>query len=707
MRDKIAIRLPLFGLGFLSIGSQIYLIRELFNLFYGNELLVGCVLSEWMLLTGCGAYLSRYFNNTYSHKGFLLILLLTLSVLPAIMLVSMDMVKAWFFPYGSIVGLWKMNLMSILLLFPLCLINGLLFPLLSRLFSPSQRITAYSIESIGSMCAGALVNLVFLWVFSTWQGLTVIMAVTLITVLFFAFFYHNRLQFILALFFSTISIGIFVLFGYQDFSDKLRFPDQQILFNRSTPYGQVVITENENQLNIYENGILLCSSGNEMQNEQSVHFAMIQHPSPVNILQVSGGFSGSTQEILKYHPARIDYVEMNPSLIKIASLFSEAIKDPRIHTHSMDVRRFIRQVPIQYNVVLIDLPEPSTLQVNRLYSDEFFSELKKKLNPGAVLSLPLPATGEYVSEHAERLNASLFYTLRKSFRHVMIVTVDRNYFLCSDSLLRIDIPALIVQKGIPTVFVNPYYMDSRQIRERSDKLQAGLPQDVSINHDFHPVTMVYHLLWSLQIFSAKPMPLMVIILVIVFLVLISLNPINAGLFTGGFTLASLEMILILALQVFLGYIYQWVGMIIMITMLGLSTGAIISLKITRVHLLKTYLFLQVILAVFSLVLTFFLLWLNHLSLAEGMLQLFLFLSAFLVSLMVGAEYGLALRLSGPSPVDAVAKNYAADLFGAALGAFLTCVFLFPLFGLIPTGFILFSLNLISLVLLYFHRKKLG
>jgi predicted membrane-bound spermidine synthase len=47
-----------------------------------------------------------------------------------------------------------------------------------------------------------------------------------------------------------------------------------------------------------------------------------------------------------------------------------------------------------------------------------------------------------------------------------------------------------------------------------------------------------------------------------------------------------------------------------------------------------------------------------------------------------------------------AKNYSADLFGSAMGAILTTIFLFPILGLIWTCFVLALLNVISA--LFFH-----
>jgi hypothetical protein len=45
----------LIVLGFTTILSQLIVIREFLNVFQGNELIIGMILSIWMLLTAAGS----------------------------------------------------------------------------------------------------------------------------------------------------------------------------------------------------------------------------------------------------------------------------------------------------------------------------------------------------------------------------------------------------------------------------------------------------------------------------------------------------------------------------------------------------------------------------------------------------------------------------------------------------------------------------
>ena len=86
-------------------------------------------------------------------------------------------------------------------------------------------------------------------------------------------------------------------------------------------------------------------------------------------------------EILKYPKVvRIDYVELNPYLIRMVSGFNPVNTEPRIHLNFADGRKFIMGTNEKYDVVIVALPDPSSLQLNRLYTMDFLSLLKEKLN---------------------------------------------------------------------------------------------------------------------------------------------------------------------------------------------------------------------------------------------------------------------------------------------------------------------------------------
>ena len=98
---------------------------------------------------------------------------------------------------------------------------------------------------------------------------------------------------------------------------RFLFPGQSIAFFRDTPYGNLTVTRQEEQISLFENGILLFSSNDIIAKEESVHFAMVQRQGPKDVLLIGGGISGAPAEVLKYGMARLDYAEKNPWILQI------------------------------------------------------------------------------------------------------------------------------------------------------------------------------------------------------------------------------------------------------------------------------------------------------------------------------------------------------------------------------------------------------
>src|SRR5208283_3914417 len=157
-------------------------------------------------------------------------------------------------------------------------------------------------------------------------------------------------------------------------STSLQFPGQNVLFHANSPYGRLVVTESGGETNFIENGIAVVSTPNVEQVEEATHYAMAQRPDARRVLLVSGGVAGVAKEILKYNVAGVDCVELDPLVIETGRRFlPEHFADPRIHVIATDARQFVRQTTNHYDVVILALPDPSTAQLNRFYTVEFFS----------------------------------------------------------------------------------------------------------------------------------------------------------------------------------------------------------------------------------------------------------------------------------------------------------------------------------------------
>ncbi len=710
VRIEGILRISLFALGFTALFTQIYLLREFMAILYGNELILGIVLANWMILTGLGAFLGSFFHRVKEQFSFLIFLQFLFSILPLLTTFRLDLWKAFSIPYGSMISLTTIFYTSFLILAPFCLLNGFLFvayaSFLSEKTGKNKYGKSYSLESFGSMTAGILVNFIFLWLFDNWISLRILLVLNLLVFLLFVWTSsRNGLKILL----TPIALALMILpffSNLQDYTDHILYPGQKLLSSKFSPYGKVVVTENEGQLNYYENGLLLFSSGNEIFNEEAIHFSMVQHPAPKDILLISGGIAGTLKEILKYNPRRIDYLEMNPAIIALGSAFSNTRVDQRIHVIEKDARRFLKTTIEKYDIVLINLPEPSTLQINRFYTLEFFRLIKSRLNPGAVISLGLPSTADYVSENAAQLNSTIYQTLQSVFKNIIILPGQKNYFIVSDAPIRHDIARLIKEKGISTQYVNQYYLDDDLLKDRSKFIVSQLTKSQGINHDLRPIGFFLQIKYWNSFFQTNYLIIGIALLIIFIVMGFSINSISLGLFSGGFTASSVEIILLIVFQSTYGYVFQMAGVIITLFMMGLAAGSWFQPKITSRSSFRQYFYLQISLGCFCAVLPFILLAINTFFFSDTITMVILGVLTLIVSFLTGMEFSVSTLLRIGNTANMPAKNYAADLFGSALGAIVISIFLIPLAGVVWSCQILVLLNLFSAGFLQLHRKKI-
>jgi spermidine synthase len=472
----------------------------------------------------------------------------------------------------------------------------------------------------------------------------------------------------------------------------------------STRPGNLVVTRQSGQVNVYENNELLFYTNNIIVNEESVHFAMIQHPDPRQVLLLSGVVAGMPAEILKYPVDRITCLETDTEILTIPGRFTDSLPGgSKLAIVKRDIRNFIAATNDKYDVILINLPPPSSLGVNRFNTAEFFGLIKKHCKAGTVISTSLPSTVNYADENALDANASLWKTLGLFFNNRMLLTGEKNYFLASDAGLSPDITEMISARSIPTQYVNSFYVDDKLLQMRSVELTSRFSDKVPVNRDFKPFIYTREISYWLSYFET-PYHLLVIVPVLLFLLLfIRTDRITSGLYTGGFTAASLELVLLLAYQIFFGSIYLSSALFFAVFMAGLATGSSGKIKF-RLPQGTIYYLVQFFLALFAVVLPLLIKLAGVMDSMPLARQILFFTMLLVLSVSVGLEFQLASHLSRESYSMITGNNYGTDLAGSALGAFMTAIVLLPLLGLVYTCILVAGLNIFSGFLAFSAKK---
>lgn len=712
-RDKVVAALIVLGLT--TLFSQMVIIRELLNIFQGNELIIGVILCLWMLLTALGSRLGLRILQSPDVLQLILRLLLLEGILPFIVMVSMVLLDHLIFPPGIAKGLLPVMAFCLGLLTPCCIVSGLLFTLLAACLNKAaggNRISqAYSWESLGSMLAGALFGLLFSYLLGSFQVLALVLILNAMEC--FWILQGSGSTFRQYIIPSLLTVAACIIFfSKADYWIRsLNYIHQKVIYTHNTPYGNVTVTSTAGQLNFYGNGNLFFSTDNSLVNEEAVHYAMLQRPEAQHVLIVSGGMSGMTEQVIKYKSVkRIDYLEINPWLVNAEKRLGNPRLAPQVHVITKDARMWIKGSGATYDVILMNTPDPSNAQINRYYTLEFFHEARRALGPKGVFSISLSSTANYVSEEAGIVNSTLYLTLRKVFKNVGIITGERNYFIASDAPVRIDISKCAESSGITNDYVNPYNLDdnlilqnNRNIMRRISTLKTAVNKDLTPRAYFHQI----HYWMSIHKSPGWIFPILLLLLLFMYMALKNVNPVSIGVFTTGFAGASAEFLILMIFQIIFGYIYQTIGLIVGFYMLGLVVATIIRVDPVKPKLRQVYLWVQLALLFLVLMIPWVIgVMIRHQEVAGWIIQAFLFVIMTLIAMAAGFTFNVACHLESGSMKAAAGNLYAIDLAGAAGGTMLVSMICFPVFGLQITCLIISLLIATGvLVNLLFYRPE--
>lgn len=706
---EISLLYALIALGISSLISQIIYIREFLNVFFGNELIFGIILASWMILTAGGAFLGKFAIKIKNEIKSILFLQLLLAVFPLITVFLLRWFRNDFFPIGSMLNIPDGILMSLLFLAPYCLVSGFLFTFfcisLSRKLNNNEISRVYYFDTIGCIIGGFLFNFILVFLLNSLQILYVLLFINLSAALFISVVYkRKKTLFLLITLFIGFVITTFTL-DLEKITKEKQFKGQDLVFYKDTPYGNLVVTRNENQFNFFDNSKFLFSTENTIENEEAVHFAMLQHKNPKKVLLLSGGVNGLTKEMMKYKVEYITYLEINPVLVELGKKFTTNLSSSKIRIIYEDARYFINRTKEKFDVVIIALPEPTTAQLNRFYTLEFYKELKKILNTNAVVSFGLLSSNEYLSAEVKNINSVIYNTLNKVFKNIIILPGNRNYFVASDGILSSEIVKLASNNNLNNAYVNAFYLSDNDLKNKMLSVMKNVTFKTEINRDFKPIVYYHQLKYWMSHFKTNYYLIFGILLILLLLFLYRLKPINLCLFTGGFAASSIEVILLVTFQIVYGYVYQMIGVIIMLFMIGLALGIYGVNFITKKYTVKNYLKIQAGLVFYSVCLPFALLFINYINPNPVIVQVAYCILILIIGGLTGMTFSLSSKIIKKDIPSIAAETYGADLFGSAIGAIVLSAFLLPLLGVLKVCLLICLLNLASGLNLYVKRNS--
>lgn len=100
---------------------------------------------------------------------------------------------------------------------------------------------------------------------------------------------------------------------------------------------EVIETEAYDRVLLQDGELQIATDANVAVHEAMVHPALLTHDDPTDVLIIGGGDGGSTREILKYDPGRVDLVEIDERVIEVSREyfpgFATDFDDDRVNVH--------------------------------------------------------------------------------------------------------------------------------------------------------------------------------------------------------------------------------------------------------------------------------------------------------------------------------------------------------------------------------------
>lgn len=673
-------------LGVLSITVQVLVLRQTTKVFQGNELTMTWILGIWMILTGVGSGLGSRLSSTVNsaREFYRLISVQTLSSIAAIFLLGF--VRNMIIPYGVLASPLTIIAILIVVLIPVSVPVGLLYSLLVREFLLRQKhfSSAYIFESIGSVVGGVLVSLILVNFFNIYQSILIVASVSTIVMV---SINSSRVGYVIASLILTLGV-ISLLFPIERIIEKQLYPNQDIVEVAETPYGSLSVTRIADQYNFYENGTLLFNTNNQITAEEGAHYAMLQQEKPTAVLVVSGGFSGMLREILKYPSVKsIYYVELNNRLVSLADRYAELPADSRIKIIHEDGRRYLSRCDARFDIIILAVPEPTSLQLNRFYSDDFLNILKRRLIDGGYICMNLQPMGNYFSADRIGVVSSIVSTLKLYFPNVDVVAGERDYLLASNSPVNIRISNLVKSRGLDSLntYVNSGYINDDNLADRSKFFWQNIGYG-ALNTDNNPRPVFLNSLNYLSQFGKYQYLIIIGGLLLLLVPFLFMQNSSRLMYVAGFSGASAEVILLLMFQTFFGFLYAGIGIVVALFMVGLAMGAY---AVSRGVTIKSN--LSILIGLYFLIIPS--LWWINANVVGGLMYLIVGGLMLIPSFLVGYQYARISELEKNEVT--VSKLYSADLIGSTFGVVLITLLLIPLLGINITALILAGVNFLT------------
>jgi len=350
----------------------------------------------FMFAMGVGSYLSKLLGDNLVQN------FITVEIIISLVGGICSLLLLIVFPQARV--LYEATMYSLILI--IGALVGMEIPILTGILSAKQSTrdsiaNVMSLDYIGALIGSVAFPLFLLPQLGLIRSSFAIGLINILTALTNIYFFKEHLRTPRRL--SLISLAILLtLLGFMIYGTELtRFAEKhlyfdQIIYQKQTPYQKIVVTKSAtlNEHRLYIDGHIQFSSRDEYRYHESLVHPLLSIPGKRSRVLVLGGGDGlAVREILKYNDVKeIHLVDIDPEMTAIskrlpmlASLNKHSLDNPKVSVFNQDAFSFINQKGILYDRVIIDMPDPHNEAINKLYSREFYTMIRKRMAPDGIL----------------------------------------------------------------------------------------------------------------------------------------------------------------------------------------------------------------------------------------------------------------------------------------------------------------------------------
>jgi spermidine synthase len=201
---------------------------------------------------------------------------------------------------------------------------------------------------------------------------------------------------------GLVAVGVvlaaaFALAGRFEVTARQQLYADPVVHAERSAYQEIVLTESvsllgRRDLRLFLDGDLQFSSVDEYRYHEALVHPALAGPAE-RVLVLGGGDGLALREVLR-HPGvrRAVEVELDPDVLRLAredrrlvELNGGSLADPRVEVHVADAFGWLRAATERFDAVVVDMPDPDSAAVAKLYSVEFYALARRVLAPGGRL----------------------------------------------------------------------------------------------------------------------------------------------------------------------------------------------------------------------------------------------------------------------------------------------------------------------------------